>query len=264
VPTLSAPTVVDFLEAERTRRGWAGRVRRLRGARLVTNPEHRNLLWANQILVGATDPPVDWEEIEAEAEPTFRAIGVRGRRVMLFGDEVRGRFGGPLSANGFRERSLLLLAFRGFTYVSPNPRVMVRLVDLFLRPAWFTLSYRVEQETARPGESVEDWARLYASLSEQPSVRTFAGFLGETMAGSCDVGRTGSIGFISHVQTAPEWRGQGVATSLVLRGTDEAIRDGARGVQLTCRTATLAEQLYRPCGFEVLDHLWVYERGVPD
>jgi GNAT superfamily N-acetyltransferase len=264
VPALSSPTLVDFLEAERERRGWVGQVRRLRGARVVTNARYRALLWANQILVGATDPPVEWEEIRSQAEPTFRSLGMRNRRVTLFGDDVRNRLAASLSADGFRERFLWLLAYRGVASAQANPRVMIRLVDPFLRPAWFTLSYRVEQETARPGESVSDWASFYSSLAERPGHRSFAGFLGDDMAGSCDLVRVGSLASIDHVQTAPEWRGQGVATTLVLRATDEAVRDGARGIQMTTASQSLADQLYRPCGYEPVARLSIFERRVVD
>lgn len=259
----SSPTVVDFLEAERERRGWVGHVRRLRGARLVTNPRYRSLAWANQILVGATEPPVEWEEIRMQAEPTLRALDVRHRRVMLFGDEVRDRLAGPLSAEGFRERPLWLLAFTGYATAQANRQVMIRLVDPFLRPAWFTLSYRVEQETARPGESVEDWASFYSNLAEIPGRRTFAGFLGDAFAGSCDLVRIGSIGSIDHVQTAAEWRGQRVATTLVLRATDEAVRDGVRGIQMTTQSKELADRLYGPCGFEPVSPLYIFESRAP-
>lgn len=259
----SSPTVVDFLEAERERRGWVGQVRRLQGARLVTNARFRSLLWANQILVGATEPPVDWAEIRDQAEPTLRTLGVRGRRVMLFGDEVRNRLEGPLTAEGFRERTLWLLTYRGFSWARASPRVMIRVVDPFLRPAWLTLSYRIEQEVARPGESVTDWASYYSSLAERPGRRSYAGFLGDTMAGSCDLARIGSLASVEHVQTAPEWRGEGVATTLVLHATEEAGRDGARGIQMTTHSQSLADQLYRPCGFETASRLWIFERGIP-
>jgi GNAT superfamily N-acetyltransferase len=261
---LTSPKLVDFLEAERERRSWAGQVRRLRGARLVTNPRYPRVLWANQILVGATDPPVDWEEIEAQAEPTLRAGGIRGRRVMLFGEEVRSRLAGPLSANGFNERQLSLLAFSGLSTARAEPRVMIRLVDIFLRPALFTLTYRTEQEVSRPGSTIEDWIGFFASLAERPGHRTYAGFLGDTLAGSCDLIRIGSLYSIDRVQTAPEWRGQGVATTLVLRATEEAVRDGARGIQLTTDSQELADRLYRPCGFETVSHLSIFERGIGD
>jgi GNAT superfamily N-acetyltransferase len=222
------------------------------------------MLRANQILVGVTEPPVDWEEIEAQAEPTFRSIGVRGRRVMLFGDDVRRRLEGPLTARGFRERNLWLLVFRGLSMAQPNPGVTIRLVDPFLQPAWYTLTYRVVEETARPGESVSDAVSFYSSLAQRPGRRTFAGFLGDTMAGSCDLVRVGSLAVITGVRTAPEWRGQGVATTLVLRATDEAVRDGARGVHLTTQTTALAEQLYGPCGFESADRISIFERPTSD
>jgi GNAT superfamily N-acetyltransferase len=260
---LSSPTAIDFLEAERERRGWAGQVRRLRGARLLTNPRYRSSLWANQILVGATEPPVDWEEIQSQSEPTFRALGVKGRRVMLFGDEVRGRLGGPLYSDGFRERDLSLLTFRGLTTARPNPHVIIRLVDPFLQPAWFTLTYRVEEEQARPEWSVADRMSFYAGLADRPGRRTFAAFVGEAMSGSCDLIRVGSLASIDAVQTAPEWRGQGVATTLVLRATDEAVRDGARGMMLTTRSPTLVDRLYGPCGYEPTARLYIFERGLP-
>ena len=257
---LSSPTVVDFLEAERERRSWAGQVRRLHGARLVTNPRYRTVLRANQILVGATEPPVEWESIRTQAEPALRSAGIRGRRVMLFGEEVRSRLEGPISAEGFRERFLWLLAFRGVTTARPAPRVTIRLVDPFLRPAWFSLSYRIEQETSRPGDPVSESFSLTASLADRPGRRTFAGFLGDSLAGSLDLIRIGSIASIDEVQTAPEWRGQGVATTLVLRAVEEAIRDGARGIQLTTDSRSLADQLYAPCGFESVSQLSIFER----
>jgi GNAT superfamily N-acetyltransferase len=262
VPGLSSPTVVDYLEAERERRGWAGeQVRRLRGARLVTNPKYRQSLWANQILVGATEPPVEWEEIRLQAEPTLHALRVIGRRAMLFGDEVRDRLGGPLAADGYQERDLHLMAYRGFATAQPSPRISIRLMDPFLRPAWFTLTYRVEEERLRPDWSVADRMSHFARLAEKPGRRTFAGFVGDSMAGSCDLIRIGSLASIDSVQTAPEWRGQGVATSLVLRATDEAVRDGARGIQLTTNSSALADRLYGPCGFESIARLAIFERG---
>ncbi|MCI4353654.1 MAG: GNAT family N-acetyltransferase [Thermoplasmata archaeon] len=264
MPFLSHPTVVDFLEAERERRGWVGKVRRLRGARVVTNPRYRAVLWANQILVGATEPPVEWEEIRAQAEPTFRALGIPGRRVMLFGEEVRSRLGGSLLGEGFHERPLGLLAFRGVVTARPQPEITVRRVDPFLRPAWLTLSYRVEQERGESGPGASDRVSFYSSQADKPGRRTFAGFMGDSMAGSCDLSRIGSLASIEHVQTAPEWRGQGVATAVVLRATEEAVHDGARGVQLTTRSVTLGEQLYRPCGFEGVSVVSIFERTSVD
>ena len=260
MPVLPHPTAVDFLEAERERRGWGGQVRRLRGARLVTNARYREVLWANQTLVGTTEPPVEWEAIRTEAEPTFRALGIRGRRTMLFGEEVRSRLGSSLLAEGFRERPLWLLAFRGVITARSRPEITVRRVDPFLRPAWLTLSYRIEQEREESARAASDRVSFYSSQADQPGRRIFAAFLGDTMAGTCDLSRIGSIGSIEHVQTAPEWRGQGVATALVLRATEEAIRDGAHGVQLTTHSQTLGQALYRPCGFEGVSIVSIFER----
>lgn len=264
MPSLTSPTTVDFLEAERDRRTRVGQVRRLRGARLVTNPRFRSTSNANQVLIGATEPPVEWEEIRAEAEPALRALGIRTRRVMLFGDEVRSRLSGTLSAEGFHERLLWLMSFRGLVTASPRPEVAIRLVDPFLRPAWFTLSYRVAQERGDDARDAAERVSLYSRTADEPSRRIFAGFIGDTLAGSADLGRIGSLGSIEHVQTAPEWRGQGVATALILRATEEAIRDGRRGVQLTTHSQSLADQLYRPCGFESISFVSIFERSHAD
>lgn len=253
---------MDLLEADRQRRLWNGQSRRLHGARLVTNTSYRRVGRANQILIGPTDPPVEWEEIRAQAEPTLRALGLRFRRVMLFGEEVRRRLGGVLSAEGFRESLLWLLVFRGIVTAEASDRVQIRRVDPFLRPAWFTLTYRLQQERDEGAELAAEQVSLYSRVAEQPGRTIFAGFLGDTMAGSADLDRIGSLASVEHVQTAPEWRGQGVATALVLRLTDESVRDGARGVQLVTHTRTLADQLYRRCGFETADVISVFERRV--
>jgi GNAT superfamily N-acetyltransferase len=263
VPSSAIPTAVDYLEAERERRGWVGQVRRLRGARLVTNPRYRDLPSANQLLVGATEPPVEWDELRDQSEPTLRTVGAPTRRVMLFGEEVRARLGPALLSDGFRERTLWLLSYRGYSEARPGPRVTIRLVDPFLRPAWFTLAYRIEQEAGTPDRSAADWLSLYSAQSDRPGKRSFAAFIGDTLAGTCDLSRIGSHASVERVQTAPEWRGQGAATSLVLRATEEAIHDGARGVQLSSRSPTLNERLYRPCGFEPVATLSIFEKGRP-
>lgn len=263
MPFLSHPTVVDFLEAERDRRAWGGQLRRVRGARIVTNPRYRTALWANQILVGATEPPVDWEEIRAQAEPTFRALGIHGRRAMLFGEEVGARLGRSLLAEGFLERPLWLLSFQGIVTARPGPEITIRRVDPFLRAAWLTLSYRIEEERGHSGVTASDRLSSYSSQADQPGRRIFAAFMGDTMAGSCDLSQVGSLASIEHVQTAPEWRGQGVATTLVLHATEEAVRDGARGVRLTSHSQNLVDQLYRPCGFATADMISILERRPP-
>ena len=260
MPLLASPTTVDLLEADRQRRLWNGQSRRLHGARLVTNASYRRVGRANQILVGPTDPPVDWSEIQAQAEPALHALGIRFRRVMLFGEEVRRRLGGVLSAEGFRESLLWLLSFRGIVTTQASEQVQIRRVDPFLRPSWFTLTYRLQQERDEGDELAADATSLYSRLADQPGRTIFAGFRGDTMAGTADLDRIGSLASIEHVQTAPEWRGQGVATALVLRLTDEAVRDGARGIQLVTHSRALADQLYRPCGFETVDVISIFER----
>ena len=257
---LTAPTTVDLLEAERDRRAREGSIRRLRGARLVTNPRFRDIPRVNQILVGAMEPPVEWPEIREQAEPTLRALGVRTRRVMLFGEETRQRLAGALTADGYRESLMWLLAHRGITTAHANPDVAIRLVDPFLRPAWFTLSYRLEQEDGNRPSTAADRVAQYAQRADEPGRRTYAGFLGDNFAGSVDLARLGSLASIQHVQTDPEWRGRGVATTLTLRAIEDAIRSGARGVHLVTHRETLADQLYRPCGFERASILSIFER----
>ncbi len=260
MPLPLSPTSVDFLEADRERRLWNGQSRRLHGARLVTNPAFRRVGRANQILVGPTDPPVEWAEIRGEAEPTLRALGIRFRRVMLFGEEVQRRLSGSLVADGFQERQLWVLAYRGLATAQASEGVQIRLVDPFLRPAWFTLTYRLQQERGEPVEEAAEQTSLYGRLADRAGRTILAGFRGDSMAGTADLNRVGTIGSVEHVQTAPEWRGQGVATALVLRATDEAVRYGCRGVQLVTHTRALADQLYRPCGFETIDTIGIFER----
>ncbi len=261
MPRAAPPSVVDFLEAEREFRGWTGRVRRVTGARVVTSPQFRDLLVANQVLVGATDAPVGWEEIEREAEPAFRALGVRGRRAMLFGDEVDRRLGPSLRARGFRERALRLLTYRGYASVAPRPDVPVRWVDPFLWPALFALRYRIEEEAHGPGREASERTSLYSSRADSAWRRSYAATFGPEMAGSCDVVRIGSIAQVAGVQTAPEWRGQGIATAVVSRAVEETLREPVRGIYLTTPTAALADQLYAPLGFAPAATVAIYERA---
>ncbi len=260
MPRPIPPSPVDYLEAEREYRSWNGQVRRLEGARLVTNPRYRRLLPANQILVGATEPPVEWDEIDRAARPTLRNLGIRGRRVTLFGDEVRDRLGPTLTRHGFRPHPQDLLAFGGISRVTAAADIEIRIVDPLLQAARFALNYRIEEERHGPGSEAADRASLFQTRADSAWRRSFAGFLGAAFGGACDLTRIGSLAQINHVGTAPEWRGRGLASALVLHAIGAALTAGARGIYVVTDSRTLAEGLYGPLGFHPTVRVTVFER----
>ncbi len=260
MPRPVPPSSVDYLEAEREYRGWNGQVRRLHGARVVTNPRYRRLLPANQILVGATEPPVEWDAIERAATPSLRNLGIRGRRVTLFGEEVRDRLGPALARHGYRPHQQDLLAFGGISRVTAATDIEIRTVDPLLQAACYALNYRIEEERHGPGPEGTDRASLYQTRADSAWRRTFAGFLGTALGGACDLTRIGSLAQISHVGTAPEWRGRGVASALVLHAIGAALETGARGIYLITDSRTLTERLYGPLGFHPAGRITVFER----
>jgi GNAT superfamily N-acetyltransferase len=259
----NSPSATDFLEAERVYRGWNGQLRRLHGARLVTNPRFRALPEANAVLVGATEPPVPWEEIRDEAEPSFRSAGARVRRTVLFGSDAMRRLGGALLAEGQRPRTIQLVTYQGYaTRVGPAD-VEVRLVDPFLLPVRYTLHYRVSQELYGITDAAAERASLYMSRVDavRNLRRSFAAFVGHQFAGACDLVRLGAIATIDHIEVDPTWRGRGVATALVGRVTEEAFRDGYRGLYATSSDRNLVEGFLAGLGFEPTSELGVYDRG---
>jgi ribosomal protein S18 acetylase RimI-like enzyme len=260
VPLGSGPRIVDYLEAECIYRGWAGQVRRIPGARLVTNPRFRNLLPANQLLVGPNEPAVPWDEIEREAEPTLRGLGVPGRRVMLFGRDVEDRLGFDLVRAGFRRRPLYMLSYAGFDTTRERPGIAVRIVDPFSAPARYALRYRIEREDRGPTPEAAERARLFLEEFHSDRRRTLVAFVGNEFTGAGDLVPVGSLAAIVKVETLPEWRGQGVAQAVVRRATEEAFEGGAEGVYLNVISTNLEHGLYRPLGFERIAEIGIFER----
>ncbi|HKS59369.1 MAG TPA: GNAT family N-acetyltransferase, partial [Thermoplasmata archaeon] len=241
--------------------GFAGKVRPLHGAQLLTNPRYPHLPRANSILIGALEPPVPWEEIEEEAEPHLRPLNLPTRRVVLFGDETADRMGGSLLARGFRPRTVRLLAHDADSVpVSPGPGAAV-WVDPFRMPARYALRYRIAQEALGQGVEAAESARLYMSRADVAWRRTAASFEGTTMAAAADLTRVGSLAEINTVETAPEFRGRGLASALVEFLVAAAIEGGAVGTYLVTPEEALEREFYAPLGFHRVGSLHSFQRS---
>lgn len=243
------PTPTEYLEAHLAFRGFAGQLRRLHGARLVTNLRYPHLPRANSLLIGAVEPPVPWHELVEESEPHLAAVGARFRRALLFGEDTAERLATSLRADGYRTHPLSLLRF---PEESPLPEVMpgaVAWADTFRLPARYALRYRIAQERFGSGPQAAESARLYMSRADAGWRRTAAAFVDGSLAAAADLTPVGSIYEINTVETAPEFRGQGLAHDLVAFLVRESFASGARGVYLVTEPGALEERLYRPLGF---------------
>jgi ribosomal protein S18 acetylase RimI-like enzyme len=254
------PTVTDLLEAHRTFRGFAGRVHSIRGAEVLTNPRYPHLPRANCVLVGALAPPTPWSEIAAASETHLRTAGAFGRRVMLFGAEVAARLGAELMMDGFRGHALRLLSYDLGRALPETASEAVGWVDLFRMPARYALRYRIAQERRGSGVAAAEDARLYLSRSDAAWRRTAAAFVDAELAAAADLTTVGSVAEINTVETAPEFRGRGLARALLAFLVEAALRSERAGVYLVCEDGPIVEGLYVPAGFTPVATIHSFER----
>jgi ribosomal protein S18 acetylase RimI-like enzyme len=257
-----SPTSTDLLEAHRAYSGFAGQTKRILGAQVLTNPRYPHLPRANCTLVGALEPPTDWRTIRDASFDIFPRTRDAPDRVMLFGEEVSDRLGGALLLDGFRPSLIRLLEFGRDILVPELAPGRVVWVDTFRMPARYSLRYRIAQERAGAGAEAAEAARLYLSRADARWRRTAGAYVDGTLAAAADLCPIGSVTEITYVETAPEFRGRGLAREVVSFLVRAGFEEGARAVYLAAQDGPLSTGFYGKLGFEPAATITMFQRPV--
>jgi len=188
------------------------------------------------------------EELAAEAERVQGAAGIGHRRVNVRGEEQRERLEPQFVGLGWEpQRFVLMVQRRGPDRPAEHE---VREVDEpTLRPLW------AEGISSQPWASeplVQQILEHRRDVGKAIPTRLFAAEADGRLAAHVELYSEGGVGQVENVLTLPDYRGRGLARSLVLHAVAESHAAGNDLTFLVADADDWPEQLYERLGFETV------------
>jgi ribosomal protein S18 acetylase RimI-like enzyme len=207
-----------------------------------------NLVWVDRSLRG-----VDVATFASEVDRTMR--GCRHRNVDVSDDADGTRIALGLAELGYAGDHSLVMAQRrepdreqdGSVEEADHPTIRPFLIEVSLR----------EPGGKAPGvaEALADHARV---LVQSAGCRFFAQRIDGRVAGACELFLLDGVAQVESVVTLEEFRGLGVARSVVLRAVREARDAGADLVFLIADLNDWPHRLYGRLGFDEVGRGWSF------
>jgi GNAT superfamily N-acetyltransferase len=190
---------------------------------------------------------------------TDHAMEGLGHRQIQIHDEADGaRVAMDLAAAGYGAEHSATLAHRR----QPDGTYELSLVEELhyeaVRP-FLAEVYRRALPEVSP-HVVDKFADFRSVVQQLVGTRFFARRIDGLVAGACELYLHDSVAQVEHVDTLEEFRGRGIASSIVLRAVSEA---RAVGADLVCIDAELDDWpigLYRRLGFVEIGRTWAFTK----
>lgn len=208
---------------------------------------------ANRIVV--SDPAIGADELVASADDVLGGKGLAHRHVSVM-DE-----GGDRLAPGFRDAGYEAERVVGMVLRRPPDRpaplpTEERSFDE-VRPLTEEI-YRRDLPTAP--EVAARFVEQHAAWDRKLGTRRFVARIDGAFAGQCELYPFGDDAQVEFVDTLEEYRGRGVARSVVLAAVAAAHHAGAERVYIAAEDDDWPKLLYERLGFDPVGVMWDFTR----
>jgi len=216
---------------------------------------YSNFVRVERSLVGV-------EAVDLAAETDRVMADLSHRQIQVHDDDDGARVVHELVAFGYAAEHSATLAQRHPPDRSSAPALVTELPYAAVRE-FFTEVYRRDLPHADP-QVVVRFADFRRVVQQLVGTRFFAGLVDGVVAGACELYLHDHVAQVEHVDTLQEFRGRGVASSIVLRAVSEA---RAAGADLVLIDADLDEgpiSLYQGLGFVEIGRSWAFTKARAD
>jgi len=190
---------------------------------------------------------------------TDRALaGLAHRQIQIHDDADGARVVADLVAAGYAAEHSATLAQRQPPDRSSAPALVSELPYAAVRP-FLTEVYRRDLPDADP-QVVAKLAHFRRVVQQLVGTRFFGRRVDGVVAGACELYLHDRVAQVEHVDTLEEFRGRGIASSIVMHAVSEA---RAAGANLVIIDADLDEgpiSLYRGLGFVEIGRSWAFTK----
>jgi ribosomal protein S18 acetylase RimI-like enzyme len=187
------------------------------------------------------------EELAAEAERVQGAAGIGHRRVNVRGEEERKRLEPQFVRLGWQpQRFVLMVQRRGPE--RPAEHEVLEVDEPTLRPLWAEAIR--SQPHGKDEALVQQILQHRRDVGEAIPTRLFAAEADGKLVAHAELYSEGGVGQVENVFTLPDYRGRGLARSLVLSGVAESHAAGNDLTFLVADADDWPQRLYEKLGFE--------------
>jgi ribosomal protein S18 acetylase RimI-like enzyme len=187
------------------------------------------------------------EELAVEADRVQGAAGIGHRRINIRGDEQRERLEPQFVRLGWKpERFVLMVQRRGPD--RPGDQDVREVDEPTLRPLWAE-AIRIEPH-GKDETLVQQILEHRRDVGEAIPTRLFAGEADGRPVAHAELYSEDGIGQVENVFTLPDYRGRGLARSLVLHAVAESQAAGNELTFLVADADDWPQRLYEKLGFE--------------
>ena len=188
------------------------------------------------------------EELAAEAERVQGAAGIGHRRVNVRGEEQRERLEPQFVERGWEPQRFVLMVQRREPD-RPAEHEVREVDEPTLRPLW------AEGISSQPWASeplVQQILEHRRDVGKAIPTRLFAAEADGRLAAHAELYSEGGVGQVENVLTLPDYRGRGLARSLVLHAVAESHAAGNDFTFLVADADDWPQRLYEKLGFETV------------
>ncbi len=199
----------------------------------------------NYVRVDPATPPPSARAAAADADEVQRAAGLKHRKIIVYDEHLGEELAPGFRDLGWRVQRLVLMVHGGGP-LQP-PRVPVREATWEeVRPAMLDTYVREDRNAPDEAEVLTDSHIVTRSAT---AVRYFVADRNGRIAGWCELYSDGATGQIENVGTFTEYRGLGIARSVVSRAVEESAAAGNDLHFLVADDDDWPKELYAKLGF---------------
>lgn len=193
-----------------------------------------------------TLPRGEVRDATAAAKDWFRAKGLPFACIMVSPATVPSDLGATLRTMGWTVQTSPVMMRRRQVSIPVNSRLTIRPVSGAEESLFFEVMLRVFLDGAGPAQL--RLGRRNATVLVELGGRNYVAFDRGSVAGVGSLLSRSGMGGIYNMATLPQYRGMGIARSVLARAIRDAADDGSR---LVCLTPTpMGRSLYEAAGFD--------------
>jgi GNAT superfamily N-acetyltransferase len=218
--------------------------------------EYRDRFVSNFLCADRDLERADVTALTGAADRILGGAGYAHRTVLVRSDEHGPRLAPGFADQGYRDERIVMMAHRREPDRGPTIDVAERrFTDVH---AFILRTYRREPTLSTAVKT--SFAQQHGKYERILGTRFFAGVIDGEIAGVCELWMDGPDALVEHVDTLEEYRGRGVARSVVLRAIAEASASGAERVFIAADDDDWPKELYARLGFDRLGRSWQFIR----
>ena len=230
-----------------------------RWGRALFNDDIPERYYSNFVRIEASLAGVDVQELGLEVDRALE--GLRHRQLQLDDERDGSRIAMGLAALGYTAEHSAMHALRREPDRPGSPGSAEELTFDQARP--FAVEVYRRELAASDAATIERFADFRQVVQRAANGRFFAQRVEGRIAGLCELYLVEGVAQIEHVDTLAEFRGRGIARTVISRAVAEARAGGAELVLIEADLDDWPKELYRRLGFDEISRSWSFTRA-PD